>query len=104
MAVTPIVGVNTQVSISMASVEAVPANPNGGLIVNPLLATDQGIPTAEGLYVDIVSNCSNGFTPAANGTICALQPGQTWTVLAGQTTPTYVNALTGGHKFTSIYW
>ena len=102
--VTPVAGTNTTISVAHNSVIAIPAMPNGGYIINPLLAADQGIVTAEVLYVDIVGNCGGSSLPAANGTVAALQPGQSWTVVTGQTTPTYVNANTSGHSFTAVAW
>lgn len=98
MAVTPIAGVNSIIAVGGTSVVAVAANPNGGYITNPLLSTDQGI-TAEPLYVDPVGTAA---ILKANTTTIALQPGQRWDVIPGQTTPTYVNAATTGHKFTVV--
>ncbi len=97
--VTPIAGANTVVTTGGQSVLAIQPNPNGGYITNPLIATDQGISTVEPLYVDPVGSAS---VLQANGTIIALQPGQSWPVIPGQTTPTYVNAATSGHKFTAV--
>jgi len=34
----------------------------------------------------------------------ALQPGQTWQIIPGQTTPTSVNAASSGHQFTAVYF
>jgi hypothetical protein len=99
--VTPISGVNTFVTTSGIPVIAIPGNPNGGYITNPFTATDQGIGTIEPLYIDPVGSAG---VLRANGTVFALQPGQTWTVIPGQTTPTYVNANTGGHKFSVVSW
>jgi hypothetical protein len=101
MPVTPISGVNTFITTGGTSVIAIPGNPNGGYITNPLTSTDQGIGTAEALYIDPVGSAS---VLHANGTVFALQPGQTWNVISGQTTPTYVNATTSGHKFSVVSW
>ena len=40
----------------------------------------------------------------AGGTIIALQPGQSWNFIAGQTTQTFANATSSGHRFTAVYW
>lgn len=101
MPVTPIPGQNTIVASGGTSVVAISNFPNGGYITNPLVATDQGISAVEPLYVDPVGSAT---MLQANGTIFALQPGQTWTVIPGQTTPTYVNAASPGHKFTAVSW
>ena len=79
--------------------QAVPPNPNGGFITNPYSATDQGIAAVEVLYVNPVTNAAL----QGNGTNFPLQPGQTWEIIPGQTTPTSVNAATAGHKF-SVVW
>ena len=99
-AVNPQAGPNYIVATGGVSVIAVPANPTGGIITNPFLATDQGIAAAEVLYVSPVV----GANTVANGTTFALQPGQSWTIIPGQTTVTSVNALTAGHKFSVVWW
>ncbi len=101
MAVTPVPGPNLAITTGGASVIALPANPNGGLIVNPILAADQGVPTAETLYVD-----PTGAAPTlyAGGTTFALAPGQSWSAIPCQITTTNVTAVTSGHKFSSVSW
>lgn len=94
-------GTNSSISTGGTAVVAVPANPNGGIITNPLASTDQNVSAAEVLYVDCVGTCP---TLGAYGTIFALQPGQSWTIIAGQATATYVNAASSGHRFSVIYW
>lgn len=98
--VTPQAGAFSAVITGGSAVAAIPANPNGGFITNPFSATDQGLVTAEVLYVDAV----NPAGMAGNGTTFALQPGQTWEVIPGQTTVTSVNAASSGHKFSAVYW
>ena len=100
MSVTPLAPPNSSVPNSGTPVTAIPANPVGGFITNPLTAADQGIATAEPLYISIVGDPAL----AANGTTFALQPGQTWNVVSEQTTPTRVDAPTNGHKFSATYW
>lgn len=104
MSVTPLQGSNVAIVTGGSAVVAIPANPNGGYITNPYLNTDQGIGgAAEPLYIDPVG------TPGAvagdgNTTTTVLYPGQTYTVIPGQTTVTKANAATTGHKFTAVYW
>lgn len=100
-AVTPVAGQSTIISAGGQSVVAIPTNPNGGYITNPFTALDQGISVAEPIYVDPVGSATQLH---GNGTIFAIAPGQTWSVIPGQTTLTYVNAATSGHKFTAISW
>jgi hypothetical protein len=82
------------------AVNAIPPNINGGIITNPFTNADQGIGTAEPLYINPVT--AAGL--AANGTTFALQPGATWSVIPGQSSSTFVNAATSGHKFSAIFW
>ena len=102
MAINPVAGLVTAVVTGGQAVIPIPPNINGGIITNPYSNTDQGLSIAEVLYVDIVS--PSGATLAGNGTTFALQPGQSWTAIPGQSTPTSVNAVTSGHKFTCIFW
>jgi hypothetical protein len=82
------------------AVLAVPVGINGGYVVNPLTAADQGLGAVEPLYVNIVTNA----TTSGNGTTIALQAGQSFTLVPGQTTAVSVNAATSGHKFTTVWW
>ena len=101
MSVTPVPGINSIVATGGTAVVAVPANPNGGIITNPYTATDQGgIPLAEPLYVNPVGTAGT----VGNGTTFRLEPGQSWEIIAGQTTQTTVNAATSGHKFSVVYY
>lgn len=75
----------------------------GGFIQNPYDAADQGLGSAEVLYVDPINE--PGSSPGAgNGTTFVLYPGQTWSMIAGQITPTRVNAASSGHKFSCVWW
>jgi hypothetical protein len=98
---TPVAGPNTQTS-STPGVPVVAISPNmtGGYVVNPLLAVDQGLATAEVLYVNQVGNS----TVVANGTTIALQPGQSYTVIPSTTTPVSVASQSANHKFTAVQW
>jgi hypothetical protein len=98
---TPVAGAASQTSPTPGvAVIAVPANQSGGYIVNPLLASDQGLGTAETLYVNQVTSASEN----ANGTTIGLVPGQSYTVIPGTTTPVTVVSTSPNHKFTAVCW
>lgn len=98
---TPIPGTATITSSTPGTaVIAIAANQAGGYIVNPTTATDQGITTAEVLYVNQVVNATN----VGNGTTIVLQPGQSYTVIPNTTTPVTVSSATASHKFTAVQW
>ncbi len=98
--VTPVPGTASVVVTGGVPVTAVPAGPNGGKITNPFSPEDQGISVAEVLYVSPVS--PPGLE--GNGAVFTIYPGYSWDIIPGQTTPTYVNAATSGHKFSVIYY
>ena len=91
--VTPQPGLVSQVVTGGTPVTVVAANPNGGYIQNPVTAT-------ETLYVNPVG--AAGTT--ANGATFGLSPGAVWEIIPGQTTPTTVNAITGGHIFSAVFY
>jgi|SRR6516165_6927500 hypothetical protein len=97
---TPIAGPNTQTVTSGVPVIAIAQNQTGGYVVNPLLAVDQGLTTAEVLFLNQVGPSDTN----ANGTTIALQPGQSYTVIPNTTTPVTVAALSANHKFTAVQW
>jgi len=98
---TPVAGLASQTSSSPGvPVNAIAANQSGGYIVNPLAASDQGLATAEVLYVNQVMPA----TVVGNGTTIVLQPGQSYTVIPGTTTPVSVASSTANHKFTAVQW
>ena len=103
MPITPTPGLASQINVGGQAVMIAGAV-NGGILTNPAANTDQGVVTSEILYVDPVGVCGGSALPQANGTVFALQPGQSWTFPPGQTTPTYVNAASTGHKFTVVIW
>jgi len=70
----------------------------GGVITNPLLASDQGIENPEVLYV----NCVGAANSAEDITTIPLQPGQSFNIPPGQTTNVSVNAATPGHRFSAV--
>ena len=101
MTTTPISGPATVTSATPGiAVTAIAPNQSGGYIVNPLLAADQGLGTAEVLYVNQVT----GAGLSANGTTIALQPGQSYTVIPDTTTPVTVASASASHKFTAVQW
>lgn len=91
--VTPVPGQNSVVVTGGVPVIAVPANPNGGVMTNPSTATEY-------LFVNPVTNAAT----TASGTTFGLAPGQSWTIIPGQTTPTTCNAANSGHAFSVVYW
>jgi hypothetical protein len=101
MAVTPRAATNTTVATGSTPVIAFDANINGGLLQNPVLNTDQGIGTAEPLYVDPTGAEA---TLQGNGTTFRIEQGGFWAGIPGQTTQTTVNAATSGHKFSGIQY
>jgi hypothetical protein len=100
MSVTPVVGLATVITTGGTAVTVLPANLDGGLIVNPLSATDQGV-SVEPIYVD-PTGAAPGLT--ARGSVFRIEAGQSWTAIPGQTTVTKVNATTSGHNFSAISW
>lgn len=100
MSVTPAPGVNSVVVTGNVPVIAIGPNPNGGFIVNPANADDQGLPNIESLFVSPV----NDATLQASGVTFEIKPGQSWSVIANQSTPTSVNAATSGHRFSVVQW
>ncbi len=97
----PYPGLAAIVAVGGTPVTAAPAGITGGIISNPLSSTDQGLPNSEPLYIDPVGA---GTQLGAGGTSFALQPGDSWTMIPGQTTVTNVNAASSGHRFTVVYW
>jgi len=98
--VTPEPGLLSAVAVGGTAVNAVAGGPNGGYITNPYDAADQGLSGVEPLYINPVTTA----TLEGNDTTTRLEPGQTWNIIPGQTTPTSVNATSSGHKFTVVSW
>lgn len=88
-----------KVPVAGKAVTAVFAGVAGGLLQNPLLAVDQGIVSAEVLFVDM-----SGATAvtAETATCFAVQPGGKVKIPAGTSTTVSVNAKTAGHRFSAI--
>ena len=91
--VTPVPGSASQVVTAGTPVVAAPAGINGGFITNPAGA-------AGTLFVNPVANADT----VAKDTTFGLAPGQTWELIAGQTTQTSVNALDDAHDFSVVIW
>lgn len=73
---------------------------NGCYITNPLTLTDQNIAAAEVAYVNPVTTA----TANGRGTNAALQPGQTFYCVPGQTTNVSAIAATTAHAFNVVKW
>ena len=98
---SPVIGSNVQTSATPGTaVIAIVANQAGGYIVNPNAPADQGLVTAEPLYVNQVGNA----VLQANGTTVALQPGQSFTIIPFTTTPVTVASASANHKFSAVMW
>lgn len=91
--VTPTAGEATSVATASEPVTVFPGGINGGFITNPASATAT-------LWVNPVGAAGT----AAGGTTFGLAPGQTWTAIPGQSTPTTANSLLTGHSFTAVFW
>lgn len=99
--VTPQVGLVTAIAVGGSALLVFPAGAYGGYIVNPYLAGDQNIMTAEDLFLDPFQPPQlQGF-----GTTVRLFPGQLWSVpIAKSTAGVWVNGATTGHRFTAVFW
>jgi hypothetical protein len=98
---TPVPGLATQTpSTANQPIAAIDVNQAGGYITNPIQPADQGLATAEPLYVNQVGPA----TTLANGTTIALQPGQTYSVIPYTTTQVSVASASPNHKFTAVQW
>ena len=89
--VTPEEALATFVATGGKPVLVLPGSIAGGLITNPAAAT-------EPLYVNPVK--PPGLV--ANGSTVALQPGDSWNMIPGQLSGTYVNAESNGHLFSAV--
>ena len=98
---TPTQGLATTTpSTAGTPIAAIAANQAGGYITNPINPTDQGLATAEPLYVDQV----NPAKTVANGTTIALQPGQTYAIIPYTMTQVSVASASANHSFTAVQW
>jgi len=90
----------TQVITGGTPVVAIHALVSGGVIWNPLNASDQGIGVAENLYVSEVG--APGLV--GNQTTFEVLPGQFYFATPNSVNPIQVNAATSGHLFTAVLW
>lgn len=98
--ITPLIGINTIISVGGSAVPVIPAGAYGGYIWNPLTDSDQGV-TAEPLYVDQLEQ--PGLS--AFGSTIALAPGEMFNITVVKSTLIVsANAATSGHRFTAVYW
>ena len=98
--VTPVAGLASSVASGGTPVTVAPGGINGGFIANPANASDQGLGSAEDLFVSPVGAAST----TGNGSTFRIVPGASWQMITGQTTPTSVNAVSSGHAFSVIYF
>jgi hypothetical protein len=70
----------------------------GGTITNPESATDQGLSTAESLFVDFTGPAYSHVT----ATTSELQPGESIEIPENCTSGAWVCAASGGHQFTVV--
>ena len=93
-------GGTTQVVTGGTSVVAIHSLVSGGIIWNPQSASDQGLGSAEILFVDPTGPA----TLFESTTTVPLIPGQFYTVTPNSTENVWVNSVSGGHQFTAILW
>jgi len=70
----------------------------GGLIQNPPTPEDQGLTSIENLYVSLVDPAST----IESGTTYLVPPGSFFTIPPGNIRNVYVNAPSGGHRFSGV--
>lgn len=103
MAVTPVPALNSQIATGNTAVNAFGPNPNGGFLQNPASAADQGLGASEDLIVNpVTAAAAPGVAGGVNGTNFRIPPGAGWSLIAGQTTPTSMNAASSGHKISGF--
>jgi hypothetical protein len=90
----------TTVVTGGTAVVALTGAANGFYIVNPTTAADQGITTAESLFVDPV----NTATVIGNSTNSNIAAGNSYSGIPSSSATVSVNAVTAGHKFTCVRW
>jgi hypothetical protein len=88
-------GASSFVGIAGVAVAAAYGPVLGGLLTNPLAASDQGLSTAEPLFADLTAPASLSET----ATTVELSPGSSFTIPTNFGGTLYVNAATSGHRF-----
>ena len=101
--IQPTPGLASQTMVNGEAIQVAPggvgaSNSLGGIIANPLSAADQGLTTAEVLFVDFTGPAYSYET----GTTTVLGPGDTIDIPSGSVA--WVNAATGGHQFTVVLY
>jgi hypothetical protein len=97
---TPAAGTASAITTGGSANNLITGPVNGCYITNPLLASDQNIATAEVAYVNGVTTA----TANGRGTNSALQPGQSWACVPGQSTNVSGIAATSGHALSVVKW
>lgn len=90
----------TEVRVAGEAVTAIYPPFVGGIITNPVTAQGQGIAVVEELYIDLVGPATLG----PSKTTTALQPGQSYVLIANQGSNVSVNAATAGHRFSGLVY
>jgi hypothetical protein len=106
MAVEPVnvrPGLNFTISVGGTALPVLPAGLNGGIVQNPQSKEDEGIATAEPIYIDPIS-APTATAGSGWGTTFTIYPGQMWVAIPGQITQTFMNAQTSGHRVSAISW
>lgn len=104
LAVTVQPGTASTIASGGTAVSAIPPNINGGLITNPLTAADQGFTDPDAMAEPLYVNPISPGALAGNGSSFALAPGQSWVAIPGQSSATWVNGATTGHRFSVVFW
>ena len=104
--IQPITGMATQTDDGGAAIQVCPGSfwgtnrVVGGVIINPLSATDQGLSSAEPLFVDFTGPSYSYET----GTTSVLQPGNSVQIPANPVNGAWVTSASDNHKFTCIVY
>lgn len=102
--VTPVPALASKVTTGGTAVGVFPTGVAGGFIQNPLAAADQGVTPTEPLYIDPTGNTPGSAPGSGWGTTFVIYPGQNWSAIPYQSTPTMVNGASSGHQFSAVYW
>src|SRR6516162_1389564 len=104
--IQPIAGMATQTDDGRAAIQVAPGGfwgtnrVVGGVIVNPLSATDQGLSAAEPLYYDFTGPAYSYET----GTTGVLQPGDSVEIPENNPNGAWVCSTSDNHKFTCVVY
>ncbi len=98
--VTPRACAVTAITTGGTAVTVLTGPANGYYVFNPLSATDQGIVSAEALYIDPTQTA----VTTGSGTNASLAPGQVFYGIGSSSLGVSVNAATSSHAFTCVRW